>query len=47
MTIKIISISETGKHLLTMTFSNSIDANIERDLLERCGIDYRVEWDCK
>ena len=47
MTIRIITISPTGREVSTFTFSNSIDAAAERKLFDEAGIDYRVEWDCK
>ena len=48
MSIKIEVLNPaTGKIVFTTTFDNSIDANKEREVLERAGSDYRVIWDCK
>ena len=41
MTIKIIRKAGTD------VFTNMVDADKFRRLLDECGIDYRVEWDCK
>ena len=47
MTITITTITETGKKVCSFVFTNSIDANKERDLLESAGVDYVVQYDCK
>jgi len=47
MTITITVISETGNKVASFIFTNSIDANKERDLFDAAGIDYTVHHDCR
>jgi hypothetical protein len=48
MIVQVIQIHPVTKcDRIIRTFDNSIDANAERDVLDRAGVDYRVVWDCK
>ena len=47
MTVTITSYYPSGKVMAVKVFTNSIDANEERDYLEKCEFEYSVKWDCK